>query len=306
MLKNILDSAALLHLVEIIDAGNISAAARRMKMTRANVSYHLNQLERHVGAQLLRRTTRSLEPTEIGLRLYHQGCIIRSALAEAKEATSLGDTPRGRVRLSVPIGYGQVVLAPWLLEFKRLYPTIDLDVIFDTKIKNLINDEIDVSVRVLSEPPQNLESRDLGPVSMLICASRGFAAQHGLPQSLDELKNFPIIAGSPVAKKLRISGTFKGVRHEIVLEPSLASDNFLFLRQALLENLGVGVTTDYVVRDQVATGEIVRAMPDWSLSIYGNRMHLLFMPDQYRIRAVTTLIEFLAQKGKTMAGSELK
>ncbi|ETF04453.1 LysR family transcriptional regulator [Advenella kashmirensis W13003] len=301
-----MDSVALLHLVDIIDAGNISAAARRLKMTRANVSYHLNQLERNVGAQLLRRTTRSLEPTEMGLQLYHQGCVIRNALAEAREATSLRDTPRGRVRLSVPIGYGQLVLAPWLLEFKRLHPSIDLDVIFDTKIRNLINDEVDVSVRVLSDPPQNLESRDLGPVSMLICASRPFAAEHGLPQTLDELRNFPIIAGSPVGKKLRVAGIFKGVRHEIVLEPSLASDNFLFLRQALLQNLGVGVTTDYVVRDQVASGEIVRAMPEWSLSIYGNRMHLLFMPDQYRIRAVTTLIEFLAHKGKTVAAMEQK
>jgi len=296
-----MDSTALLHLVEIVDTGNISAAARRLKMTRANVSYHLNQLERCVGAQLLRRTTRSLELTEIGLRLYQQGCVIKGALAAATEAASLGQTLHGRIRLSVPNGYGQLVMSPWLLEFKHLHPGINLDVIFENRIQDLIRDEVDIAVRVLSEPPQNLEARDLGPIHIVACASRGFAAKKGLPRTLDDLRNVPLIAASVIGKQLRVAATLKGARHELLLAPSLASDNFLFLRDAILDDLGVGLVADYLVREHIASGEVVLALDDWELSIFGNRMHLLFMPDQYRTRAVATLIEFITQKVKPPA-----
>ena len=81
-----MEVAALTLLVEILDAGNLSEAARRLKMTRANVSYHLNQLERSIGQQLVRRTTRRVEPTEIGLRLYEHGVVIRNELQAARDS----------------------------------------------------------------------------------------------------------------------------------------------------------------------------------------------------------------------------
>src|SRR5438093_10948732 len=93
-------------LVEILDAGTLSGAARRLKMTRANVSYHLNQLERSIGLQLLRRTTRRLEPTEVGLRLYQHGLSIRNELPAARESVStLGQTLHGRGRLILHSSY---------------------------------------------------------------------------------------------------------------------------------------------------------------------------------------------------------
>lgn len=297
-----MESIALLHLVEIVDAGNISAAARRLKMTRANVSYHLNQLERNIGAKLLRRTTRSLALTEVGQRLYQQGCVIKNALAVAQEAASQGQTAlQGLIRLSVPNGYGQLVMTPWLLQFKHLHPGINLDVIFENRIHDLIRDEVDLAVRVLSDPPQNLEARDLGPVNVIACASREYAEKHGLPQQLDDLKRFPTITSSVIGKKLRVAATQAGVRHELLLEPSLASDNFLFLRDAVLDDLGVGLVADYLVQEHIASGKVVQALRDWELSIFGNRMHLLFMPDKYHTRTVATFIEFLVDKAKLLA-----
>lgn len=291
-----MDSIALLHLVEIIDAGNISAAARRLKMTRANISYHLNQLERSVGAQLLRRTTRKLEPTEIGHQLYQQGCVIKTALVAAQEAAALGKALQGRIRLSVPNGYGQLVMAPWLLEFKHLHADIHLDVVFENRIQDLIRDEIDIAVRVLSEPPQALESRDLGPVRIVACASRSFAAARAQPRHLDDLRNLPLVAASVVGRQLRVAATHRGVRHELLVTPSLASDNFLFLRDAILDGIGVGLVADYLVNEHIASGSAVLMLEDWELSMFGNRMHLLFMPDRYRTRAVAALVEFLVRK----------
>lgn len=173
-----MDTKALTLLVEILDAGNLSEAARRLKMTRANVSYHLTQLERAVGMQLLRRTTRHVEPTEIGLKLYQHGRSIQDELAAAREAVeSLGKTPQGKVRLSVPSGYGQFVMTPWLLEFKRAYPDIVLDVLFENSVDDLLRDEVDIAVRIMSEPPHNLVARELGQVRYVACASPAFVRE---------------------------------------------------------------------------------------------------------------------------------
>ncbi|MGA0584349.1 MAG: LysR family transcriptional regulator, partial [Castellaniella sp.] len=123
-----MNAESLIFLAEILDAGNLSAAARRLKMTRANVSYHLNRLEKSLGQQLVRRTTRRVEPTEVGLRLYEHGTKIRTEVAIAKDSVrELGHMLRGRIRLSIPSGFGQIVMTNWLIDFKRQYPGIVLD-----------------------------------------------------------------------------------------------------------------------------------------------------------------------------------
>ncbi len=180
-----MDINSLTLLVEILDAGNLSEAARRLKMTRANVSYHLNQLERSIGQQLVRRTTRRAEATEVGLRLYEHGKTIRNELLAARESiATLGQSLQGRVRLSVPSGYGQLVMSHWLLDFKRQYPGIVLDVVFENRVEDLIRDEVDIAVRVISEPPQNLVAREMGSMHYVVCASRAYAEANGMPADL--------------------------------------------------------------------------------------------------------------------------
>src|SRR5438876_1044886 len=202
----IVDLNSLSLLVEILDAGNLSAAARRLKMSRANVSYHLNQFERSIGLQLVRRTTRRVEPTEVGLRLYQHGRSIQNELLAARESVStLGQTLQGRVRLSVPSGYGQMVMSEWLIAFKRQYPGIVLDVMFENRVEDLIRDEVDIAVRVMSEPPQNLVARDMGPVRYVACASPTYAASQALPTRLDELRTAPLITSGVVGRQLRVA-----------------------------------------------------------------------------------------------------
>ena len=166
-----MDQSALTLLVEIIDAGNLSRAAAKLKMSRANVSYHLQQLEKSVGVQLVRRTTRRVEPTEVGLRLYEHGRAIRNELAAAGETIrSLGKGLQGRVGLAVPSGYGQLVMTDWLIAFKRQYPDIVLDVIFENRVDNLVRDEVDIALRVLPTPPDNLVARHMAEMNYVACA----------------------------------------------------------------------------------------------------------------------------------------
>ena len=300
-----MDLQSLTLLVEILDAGNLSAAARRLKMSRANVSYHLNQLERSVGAQLVRRTTRRAEPTEIGLRLYQHGLAIQGELLAARESvTTLGQSLQGRVRLSVPSGYGQLVMSEWLIDFKRQYPGIVLDVLFENRIEDLLRDEVDIAIRVIPEPPQNLVARELGPVRYVACASTAYAQEHALPTQLDELQGAPVVTAAVIGRQLRVSAYQGEERREVVLEPTLISENFLFLRQAILAGLGIGLVPDYVVADDVRRGDVVTTLDDWRLSIFGTQMFMLYMPNRQHTRATRTFIDFILERARgTAAGT---
>ena len=297
-----MDIQSLTLLVEILDAGNLSAAARRLKMSRANVSYHLNQLEKSVGAQLVRRTTRRAEATEIGLKLYQHGVAIQSELIAARESvTTLGEGLQGRVRLSVPSGYGQLVMADWLIDFKRQYPGIVLDVLFENRIADLLREEVDIAVRVMPEPPQNLVARELGPVRYVACAARAYAQAQPLPTQLDELHRAPVVTAAVIGRQLRVSAYQGETRREVILEPTLISENFLFLRQAILAGLGIGLVPDYVVNDDIRRGDIVTTLDDWRLSIFGTQMFMLYMPNRQHTRAIRTFIDFVLERTKAAA-----
>ncbi len=297
-----MDHSALTLLVEIIDAGNLSRAAAKLKMSRANVSYHLAQLEKSVGVQLVRRTTRRVEPTEVGLRLYEHGRSIRNELLAASETIrSLGKGLQGRVGLSVPSGYGQLVMSDWLIAFKHQYPDIVLDVLFENRVDNLVRDEVDIAVRVLPTPPDNLVARHMGEMNYVACASLDYAQQNMLPQQPEDLRHVPLITSGVVGKQLLVRAYQGEQRKEIRLEPSLISEHFPFLRQAIMAGLGVGVVPDYVMRAEVARGEVVTTLRDWRLSIFGNHMYLLYMPGRHHTKAVRTMIDFLLEQAALAA-----
>ncbi|MGY6269364.1 LysR family transcriptional regulator [Achromobacter denitrificans] len=295
-----MDTKSLTLLVEILDAGNLSEAARRLKMTRANVSYHLSHLERSVGMQLVRRTTRRVEPTEIGLKLYHHGRNIQDEITAARESVeTLGKTPQGKVRLSVPSGYGGFVMTPWLLEFKQAYPDIVLDVLFENSVDDLLRDEVDIAVRIMSEPPQNLVARELGQVRYVACASRAYAAARGLPQRPEDLAHCPIISAAVIGRPLRLSAYYGGQpRQQVVLEPTVISRNYGFLRDSIRAGLGVGIVPDYVVHEDFARGELLAALTQWRLSIFGRGMYMLYMPNRHHPRAIAMMIEFILERAQ--------
>lgn len=299
-----MNAESLIFLAEILDAGNLSAAARRLKMTRANVSYHLNRLEKSLGQQLVRRTTRRVEPTEVGLRLYEHGTKIRTEVAIAKDSVrELGHMLRGRIRLSIPSGFGQIVMTNWLIDFKRQYPGIVLDIMFENHILDMLRDEVDISVRVMSNPPQNLVARPLGPVRYAACASRSYVERNGLPERLEDLSKVPIITSGVAGRQLRLSAYQNQKREEVLLEPTLMSENFLFLHSAIMAGLGVGIVPDYVVRDEVDRGEVDTTLNQWYLSIFGTEMFMLYMPNRYHTRSTSTFIEYILTRAQARISS---
>ena len=296
-----MDLKSLLLLVDILDAGNLSEAGRRLKMTRANVSYHLNQLEKTVGMQLVRRTTRRVEPTELGLKLYQHGRNLRDELASAQESIeSLGKLPQGKVRLSAPSGYGKYVVTPWLIEFKRQYPGIVIDVLFENTVDDLLRDEVDIAIRILPTPPQNLVARQLGRIRYFACASPDYAESHGLPQRPAELATTPLISAVVAAKPLRLSAYLNGQREVVPLQPTVISRNYPFLRDATLSGLGVGLLPEYMVEKDLAKGRLVKALEAWELSIFGGNVYMLYMPNRHHPRALAMLMDFFIERAEAV------
>lgn len=294
-----LNAHSLMLLADIMDAGNLSLAARRAKMSRANISYHLAQLEKSVGQQLIRRTTRSLAPTELGLKLYQHACHIRNELEAAQEAIStLGKSLHGSVRLSVPTGFGALVMSDWLIDFKKQYPHIALNLLFENKVDDLLRDEVDIAIRVMSEPPQALVATELARVRYVVCASQAYTIQHGIPDDLQGLAQVPIITSAVEGTDLRVAAYKDQQRYELRIQPTLASENFAFLRSAILADLGVGLVPDYVIADDVHAGRAVQSLLDWNLSIFGTRMYLLRMPGRYQTLATRTVIDYLVAKAQ--------
>lgn len=292
-----MDSNALVLFVGIVEAGNLSLAARQLKMSRANISYHLAQLEKSLGQQLMRRTSRRVELTEVGERLYRHGKVVRDELTAARESvTTFGRSLHGSVRLSVPTGFGHLVMSGWLIEFKRLYPDIALELLFDNRVDDLLHEEVDVAVRVMSEPPQQLVATELAAVRYAVCASADHARSHAMPSTLEELARVPLITSAVSGRELRISAYRDGERRELSQRPTLASENFQFLREAILAGLGVGLVPDYVIDQDVADGRVVTALSDWRLSVFGTRLFLLRMPGRFQTLATRTLIDFIVHQ----------
>ncbi|MGF6408932.1 DNA-binding transcriptional LysR family regulator [Paraburkholderia sp. MM5482-R2] len=179
---------------------------------------------------------------------------------------------------------------------EREYPDIVLDVMFENRVEDLLRDEVDIAVRVMPEPPQSLVARDMGPVRYVACASSAYAAQHGMPTRLDELRIVPVITATVVGKQTRVAAYLDDERHEVMLEPSLISENFTFLRQAILAGLGVGIVPDYVVMDDLRKGHAVTALDQWRLSIFGTHMYMLYMPNRHQTRATHAFIDYILDR----------
>lgn len=283
--------------VEIVDSGNLSRAARSLDMSRANVSYHLAQLERTLGAELLRRTPQGNELTPAGERIYQHACNIVNETAVLKDAIKKDiDELDGRVGVSIPTGYGQLVVGPWLIEFKQKYPGIVLDIRFENFIENLVRDNVDLAISALSKPPPMLVGRDLGSLRYVVCASAEWASANTMPNTVQALCNVPVVTTGGVSGRAQLTLSRNGKEQDVRLHPTLLSRSFPYLRDCILAGVGVGIVPHYVVEDLVENGRVVTSMLDYELTLDHTRLYLLYTPNRYQSRAIRTLIDFLSEK----------
>lgn len=292
-----MDLNSLHFFIDIVDAGSLSSAARKRNMSRANLSYRLKTFEDQLGVQLLRRTTKAMQLTDIGAAVYTHGRNMMQEFDAVKDIVSTASgSVSGHVRLSVSAGLGHLALANVLVQFRRAYPDVSFDVVFSNQISNLVEEGIDIALRVLSRPPANSMATALSDVEWVVCSTPGYMQGRAPIRVLEDLLGLDIVSAAAVGTALSVTGRYEGGSRSVELEPVLQSDNFLFLKQAVVEGGGVGFLPRYMIMSELQSGSLIRHLSYYKISVFGAKIFLLTPPTRYQTAAAQLLIQFLKER----------
>ena len=169
-------------LVAVVEAGSLSAASRRLGMPLATVSRRISELEGHLKTRLVSRSTRRMTLTDAG-RSYVEACKRIIEQVEDAERTATGEysTPKGHLTITAPVVFGRLHLLPVALEFLTAYPDIDLRLVLSDRVLNLLEDNIDLAVRIGILPDSSLIATRIGSTRQVVCASPAYFAARGRP-----------------------------------------------------------------------------------------------------------------------------
>ena len=281
---------AIAAFVQAVQSGNFSVAAQRLHLSRSAVGKAVARLEEQLGVPLFQRTTRSQKLTAEG-ELFYQRCLRILAELEGAEDELAGDrqTPRGRLRLSMPVLLGQRCLAPILLELAERWPDLRLELSFNDRKVDLLEEGIDLAIRSgsLDDTP-GLRARPLGEHLMVVCAAPAWLARHGTPHTLEQLAELPaILYGRSVQGASWVFQDAKGAFHEIRPPVRLLLDDLDAMRLAACRGLGVTRLPNWLVDTALRSGQLValtfaeRAQPIVLHAIWPDTRHL-----PYRVRLV--------------------
>ncbi|WP_395839034.1 LysR family transcriptional regulator [Cystobacter fuscus] len=284
-------------LVAVVDAGSLSAAAAKLGMTSSAVSKQVSRLEARLGIRLLQRTTRRMQLTEAGARYCERArFILESIESVEREAESVQDTPHGTLRITAPTVLGQVQVMPVVLAFQRAHPAMKVHVEFSDRRFDLIDEGVDVAIRMTAQPPPAFVARRLGDDRRVLCASPDYLARAGRPRRPGDLSNHECIvfvAGQPV-ETWHLRAT-EDAEHTTPIRVSgrLHVNNTHALRQAALAGLGLADLPRYLVEEDLATGRL-KAVLERFMPV-GRGVFAIYAPAPYVPAKVRHFVE-LAEK----------
>ncbi|HXY77156.1 MAG TPA: LysR substrate-binding domain-containing protein [Steroidobacteraceae bacterium] len=254
--------------MRVADLHSFSRAADALGLSRAVVSTHIADLERHLRCQLLHRTTRRVGLTTDGAE-YLERC--RRILAEIEAADeALRGTrlaPRGRLRVDVPVSFGRYLLTPALPRFQARYPDLQLEVQFNDRVIDIISEEIDVVVRggPITEP--HLIARRVLTTRSINCASPEYLREHGIPTHPDDLRRHKLIGHLPSSGSRRPHKWHfqRGeVRKQLTLPFSVAFNSTDALLMAAIRGAGILQIMDLMVAESLANGRLSAVLQEWT------------------------------------------
>jgi DNA-binding transcriptional LysR family regulator len=246
----------------IADLGSVSGAARALRRPKSTVSRALARLETSVGATLVERSTRHLRLTDAGRLLHRHAARILDDVSDAEAAVGrLIGRPSGTLRVSVGFTYAAGPLAPMLPVFLRTYPEVRVVLVVDNRPADLLAEDIDVAIRIGPLRDSELIARRLGAIELWPCASPAYLAERGAPTTVDDLLRHTLIAHADVRAPWRIR-TPTGEVREVRTEPGVVIPEPAVTRTLLLGGAGVGWLPDFDAREALASGALVRVLPD--------------------------------------------
>ncbi len=287
---------AITAFVTVVEAGSFARAAERLDASVSAVSRHVAELEAHLDARLLNRTTRRLSLTEAGTT-FHERCVqLLADLEEAEQSASQGGaTPRGTLKLTCPITYGVRVLAPAIAAFVARHAQVRVDAELSDRAVDLVDEGFDLAVRIGAIRSQFLVARRIGSTALVCCASPGYLARHGTPRAPEDLSRHACLTYeyAPVRNQWRFAAPDGGERAVRVAGPIHANNGRMLVALAA-EGAGIACEPDFIVAPEIAGGRLVPILEDWTApampihAAYPSRRHL-----SAKVRA---FVDFLAER----------
>lgn len=281
--------------VRVAELGSFSAVAQQMGVARSVVTRQIAALESHLGAKLLARSTRRLSLTPGGAA-YLEKCRVILNLIDVAE-TGLAEErqiPRGLIRLSLPLVYGLKYLAPLLLEFAGLYPEVELDMEFSDRRARLIEEGIDIAVRITTRLEPGDVVRLLGSGRMKVVASADYLARHGEPRHPEELIHHQCLGYTEAAGGQRWSFIVDGVPQAFPIRPRIRANNGEVLVKAATTGLGIACEPEFSAAERLASGELTEILTEFPLPELG--IYAVLPGNRHVPHRLRVLLDFLAER----------
>ncbi len=289
--------AAMKLYVAVVDGGSFAAAADKLGMSRAMASKQIQKLEEHLGTRLLNRTTRRLSLTETGREFHQRSIQIIGDVDEAEQiAGQMTNKPQGVLKVTIPLSYGQHRLAAVIGDYTQAYPQVQLDISVSDRKVDLIEDGLDLAIRIGALPESDLIARKISGVRSIVCAAPAYLARHGAPQTPADLSRHACLGYtlSGSGANWRLEGP--GGQVIVPIDGPIRADNGDILRLAAIKGAGIVFQPQFIVDDDIAAGTLVRVLPDWQSAQLG--IYALYPSRKHLSAKVRTFVDFLVAQLK--------
>ncbi len=286
--------------VRVARAGSFSAAARDLDQTPSAVSKQIGRLEDRLGARLFDRTTRQVRLTEAGAAFFERCARIVSEMEEAERAVSHSHgAPRGTLRLNAPVVFGCRHVVPLLAEFLAAYPEVRIDVTFNDRYVDLLEEGVDVAIRIGELTDSNLIARRLAPNHRVVCGASAYFERNGFPDRPADLTEHNCLVYTYRASRndwsLVCANRDRAKGQEVVrVSGNLETNNAEAIHGALLDGVGLGLLPLWLVGADLRTGRLVRALPDYQGT--DSAIYAVYPPGRHLSPKVRSFIDFLAER----------
>jgi DNA-binding transcriptional LysR family regulator len=284
------DLLDVLAFVRVVETGAFSRAAERMGMAKSIVSRRVARLEEQLGARLLTRSAQGASPTDVGQAYFERAANILAELEAAEEVVAEAATRiAGPIRLSAPLSFGVMHLAPALADFAAEHPEVELDISFDDRPVDLVGGGWNLAVRIGALKDSALIARRIAPVRKVPVASPGYLDRRGRPEHPRDLARHDILLYANESWRFRVGKAWEHVRGR----PRLRADNGEMLRAAAVAGLGICILPSFIAAPAFETGTLEPLLRDYPLE--EGALHAV-MPSRATTARVRALVDFLAAR----------
>ncbi|MDB4990417.1 MAG: LysR family transcriptional regulator [Myxococcaceae bacterium] len=289
------DLRGLVVFAEVVDGKSFARAAAHLGMTRSAVSKHVAHLEAQLGVQLLSRTTRKLSLTEVGERVYAASKSVRESAELAREAAHTHQgVVEGTLRVTAPLGLGRTYLVPLARELLALHPRLEVSLALSDSYVDLVEERIDVALRVGRALDSSMVSRRIAPVSVVFCAAPSYLSEHGTPKRPGDLAAHQWIQHVPSSEGGRVTLTRAGRSMQVRANGRLSCNDGPTLVEAGVLGLGIVFGPEFEVAHEVRAGRLVRVLTGWTTPTM--TLHALSPPRRHVSSKVRTFVDFVSAR----------